>query len=367
MKIGILTYFFASNYGAALQAWALAQLLREAGAQAELINYRCPALARPYALDQIAAKGAGGYLLGVAGHLARLPRRGKFSSFVETMPLSPSVTRRELPQLGREYDAFLTGSDQVWNCQVNGGDPTYLLDFVPPGVARLSFSASFGFSHLPPGQEEFYRRHLQKFENLSVREESGAKIIGQLLGRRAQVTLDPTLLLPGEAWEALAAGEPADRAPYILVYQLGFSSAMLDFARQLREKTGYPIQVVSLPLGRPLRARWRMDAGPAQWLRLIRDAEFVVTDSFHGTVFSILFHKRFFTETGGSIQKTSGRIGHLLSTLGLEGRILSPGQLDSFSREIDYSGVERRLEREREASLRYLKKIAGLTQGGESS
>lgn len=187
--------------------------------------------------------------------------------------------------LRADYDKFVVGSDQVWNPRYRFGSPTDFLRFARP-EQRIAYAASFGMSELPAGYVDHYRAMLADFERISVREHTGAELINNLLGRRVDVTLDPTMLVPIEEWHRLADNAPRQPAtPFLGTYLLWTSDratyrGISELARSMKVRSR---QLMAPGLHGP------DFYGVENFLRTIRDAEVVVTDSFHSTLFAILF------------------------------------------------------------------------------
>lgn len=188
-------------------------------------------------------------------------------------------------RLREDYDVFVAGSDQIWNPGFRSGSPTDFLRFARPGQ-RIAYAASFGVAALPEEYARHYREMLDGFEQVSVREHSGADIIADLVGRDVDVTLDPTMLLPVEEWHRLADRAPRQpNTPYLATYLLWKSDrethrGVATLARSLRLRTRRLMSPGS---------RHPDFYGVENFLRTIRDAEAVVTDSFHSTLFALLF------------------------------------------------------------------------------
>ncbi|MFL0579872.1 polysaccharide pyruvyl transferase family protein [Dietzia sp. 179-F 9C3 NHS] len=188
-------------------------------------------------------------------------------------------------ELVDDYDAFVTGSDQVWNPTYRFGCPTDFLDFAPPG-RRVAYAASFGVSELPARYVPHYREMLSGLDHVSVREHSGAALVRDLVGREVPVVLDPTMLVPVAHWSRLADRAPRPSpSPFLATYLLWTGDRATQCA------------VHSLARSRRLRARQLLAPGlhrpgyygAENFLRTLRDAEVVVTDSFHSTLFALLF------------------------------------------------------------------------------
>lgn len=260
------------------------------------------------------------------------------------------------------YSAVMVGSDQVWG-PFSLYAKFYNLLFVDDSVPKFSYASSFGVSTIFPCQREAVANYLRRIDKIGVREQRGREIVKELTGKEAKVVLDPTLLLTREEW-ASHIDESRCRIgePYILCYVLGERKDIREEIRELGRRSG--LKIVNLPhidnyhsMDDHLGDIDLYDVGPFDFIRLVRDAAYVVTDSFHGSVFSILFHKKFITfyrqdpKTKGS---THSRIDSLFGIFNIKDRIHSGDIYAQVQRDIDYDYVERKLEEMRGDSLKFL-------------
>jgi polysaccharide pyruvyl transferase WcaK-like protein len=252
-----------------------------------------------------------------------------------------------------QLDAVVVGSDQVWRSsyQSDGDWKSYLLDV--PSVRRFSYAASLGVDELPGGnRQEAARRLLRNFDALSVREVAAKGLLEDELGLEAvEVTLDPTLLVDDDFYESLYDAAPNPQsAPYVFSYILDEGSQSLGFDQRVVDSLGAEHTVHHLGL---YEAGEKATVG--LWLRLFRDASFVVTDSYHGTLMAIRHHKRFIAI--GNRSRGLSRFESLLSLLGLSDRLLvddGPAVEDLANKPIDYVAVASRLDDLRRRSNRFL-------------
>lgn len=259
-------------------------------------------------------------------------------------------SKAELGASSSEYSAFIVGSDQLW-LPSNISADYYTLNFVPDGVGvrKVAYATSFGISQLPAKQAKMAKDFLPRLDSIMVREESGRKLVKQLINKDVPVVADPTLLFTAEEWASvLPQGRRIDE-PYILCYFLGNNPPHRAWAKRLAAKTGCKIvQLANLDeyiksdegfADYPL-----YDVDPLDFVALIRDAKYVLTDSFHCTVFSTLHRKTFFTfrrYTSDGTVSTNGRLYSLLDGFGLSDRMLTAKENieECLSREIDYDSV----------------------------
>ena len=276
-----------------------------------------------------------------------------------------NANREDLTKFASTCDAVVVGSDMLWH-PINIEHDFFTLTFVPDNVKKISYATSFGTTHIPKYQVENYKIFLNRFSSISVREKSGVDVIEKLEIRQdVSVVLDPTLLFTGDEWMLLQDTQPIINEKYIFCYFLGVNQEHRDFANHLKKLAGYKIVALQhldefvetdLNFGdiRPY------NVGPKEFLNLIRNAEYICTDSFHGTCFSILNHKKFFTLNRFSnthSQSTNTRMDSLLSSLRLEDRRIEPQAVNYetiLEAKIDYEAVDITLKKMRRESYDYL-------------
>lgn len=348
MKIGILTLHEADSYGAVLQAYALQRTLKKLGADNEFLSFAFPD--GQAAQAEIDTSDLSSPLIRRI-RLMGEQRSAFFTSFRrEHLVCAPVCPQAEAEKLNSIYDCFITGSDQVWNMRIPGVDGRYFLPFAAP-EKRYSYAASFGSDELPERVRGWCGGQLSGFRGLSVREESGRRLVRELTGRDAAVCLDPTLLLdPGE-WDVLAgtAEEPA----YVLLFLLQNNTQLVQTAREYAYRNGLDLRVVTSSFFPQFGFEPWSGVGVEQWLSLIRDAECVFTNSFHGAVFSALFARPLRVERlTGQLADRNGRMEELLRKLGLE------TAFDTLCPPLSHGLFAERIANEREVSINYLKGIA---------
>ncbi|MEI5582272.1 MULTISPECIES: polysaccharide pyruvyl transferase family protein [unclassified Agromyces] len=361
MRIALITLHRETNFGSVLQAYALKRVLQSYG-HVELLDYTRPTHAglRGF-LRQVrsergrwwSAKMVNAAIRAVEFAVAE--RRGFGEFFDMLCGISPQrfvgvdALRRDPPKA----DVYVTGSDQVWNPEYNQGiERAFYLDFGPASIGRISFGASFGVEVLPPDQVEPTRQLLRNYAALGIREPSGVAL-AEALGLSASRVLDPTLLLGLAEWSELTDG--AWEEAYVLIYsveeergdQLGAA------ARSLADELGCAVWQVTANSGRYHRAdqvdRLFSYSSPRQFLALFRNATYVVTSSFHGTVFSVVFERPFVSIAP---PRYGERAKSLLELLGIENRYIEGSELPV--KEVDWLAVRVVLEREQARSVSFL-------------
>ena len=361
MKTGLVTFYHIHHYGALLQAAALSRAVETLGGECEIIDYYVnqdnALFKKPTGL------GSAAHDVHTALHYKALAKRyDRFETFAkENFHLSRHFeTREELAAAELPYDAILAGSDQIWNPLIfpdKRFDPVFFGAFSPQ--RKIAYAPSFGTPKIPEGMEEELKGYLDGFSHLSVREVQGQKIVSEIAGKDVPVVLDPTLLLTREQWGAMAHPS-ADRAPgsYILCYCINKPGALTPYIDALAERTGLPVvQLCGIRQKVHPKAECVLDAGPAEFLGLFKNAAFVCTNSFHGTVFSVQFQRPFFTAVAPSelAAPERSRTFSILNRLGLTDRIIGKGDTATPETEIDWAAVEDKLVAARQSSLDYLR------------
>lgn len=380
-KVGLVTCYFKSNYGSLLQAYATQKFLDSLKIENETIdvdkNIDFKKGKRKYYMSQIfnftfIKSKLGMIKLKLDKKINKelgkniSIREKKFKEFRNQFRLTKELnTYAELKQYCKKFDNVLVGSDQLW-LPVNVVSDYYTLNWVPDEINKISFSTSFGISSIPEKYEELYKKFLNRINYLSTREESGKKIIKDLTGRDAKVVCDPTLLFNKEEWMDIQEKEAIIKEKYILCYFLGNSIEYRKFAERLKEKTGCKIISINhcdeyVKYSDMFADETPYDIGPAEFLNLIRNAEYVCTDSFHGTVFSLINNVKFFVfrrYNKKSKVSTNSRLDSLLETVNLKERLLEGNEdIDkAIEMNIDFSNVNKKLEEFRSDSKEFLEK-----------
>ena len=365
MKIGIITFHRAVNYGAVLQAYALQHALEGLGAQAEILDYRNRYIESCY--DPYSLKGNKLKALAKIALLGGVRRKKNeaFRSFNKKyLRLSESVYKDSEQLAGAEkfYDAFITGSDQVWNTGCADFDPAYFLTFVKDKKKKNSYAASFGLTEIPKEYEAEYKKRLAGYRQISVREAQGRALVKELTGRDVPVVLDPTLLLTEKDWAAAAHDIP--HKGYILLYSVLESDGMFAYARRLSKETGLPVLYLNDKSFENRDLQYVRGASPEEFLGYFKNADYVITNSFHGTVFSVIFKRRFLSDTDVIKEGKPGkneRSQQLLEALSLTQRILTDKA--NINAPTNWEAVERELDGLRWKSFEYLNTIVDEEDG----
>lgn len=385
-KIGFVSATL-NNYGSLLQTYALQSKVEELGLTPEIIYYKepiyliIPRLRNLELLKVTLKKMILRYVLGLKhkGLKNNLTKRAKAFNHFKQVNLVHSVTcknRKQLVEQAKNYPIVLLGSDQLWH-PMNLEKDFFTLTFVPDGVTKAAYAASFGVSEIPPKMETAYRDYLERFDFISCREKSGAKIVGDLTGKTVPVVCDPSLLMTAEEWIPMLSDKVKPEGKYIFCYFLGNNPLQRDYVKALKSKL--KCQIVALPhiveyveSDEGYADVLPYNVGPAEFLYLIKNAEFVCTDSFHASVFSLQFHKQFLVFDrfeNGKGNSTTSRIETLLEVVKYPNRLIKNTE-KAFSlideiKNIDYTQVDDLLREFRKESMNYLETIFDTSKSHE--
>lgn len=386
-KVGIVSCYYMKNYGSMLQAYATQKILDDFGIENETICIKGLALiikfrkikyfiTKIFDLDTIKNKWiiVKHYIFlkcNINGFKNNIQKRNDaFDKFLYLFHISEKFQSfKELEKASNKYDAIIVGSDQLWlpsNIEAN----YYTLNWVPEEINKIAYATSFGVSSLDTRHQKLAKTFLSRISHLSVREQSGQKLIKEIAGIEAQIVCDPTLLFTAEEWMSIQNNDSLIQGQYIFCYFIGNNPEQRDFVKELKNATGYKIvalqhidEYINSDEGFADLAPY--DVTPGEFINLIRNAQYVCTDSFHGSVFSILNKKIFFTfRRFRSDRKvsTNSRLESLFNLLDLNERLFSEDiNIEECLRmEIDYDIVHEKLAVLREESKNFLYKALGL-------
>ncbi|MFB3170038.1 polysaccharide pyruvyl transferase family protein [Neobacillus sp. 179-C4.2 HS] len=367
-KIGILTINDYENFGNRLQNYAVQEVLKTLGFEVETVVNNSKYTKRntdtfeklgklkklkKMSFNDIYTK-INDKILNKVYKENKLKRFEVFKNFTSSYikETDYSISFNNIPQdLNQKFDFFVTGSDQVWNPNI---DHRSAIDFITfaPRYKRIAFSPSFAVSKIPDKRVDQYKEWISGMASLSVREKAGAKIIKDLTGRDAVVLVDPTLMLTKEKWMTIskkATNKPTKK--YLLTYFLGPISKENENKINTIAKDN-DLEIINLA---QIKESESYKAGPSEFIDFINSASLVCTDSFHGSVFSILLETSFLVfERGGNLPNMNSRIDTLLSTFKLESRLSKNVTNNNQVFEMDYAHVYPILEEERNKAKEYL-------------
>ena len=300
MKIGILTMHRVVNYGSALQAYALQQTLYKIGCDNELIDYVFPESPKRHICRIIEGKIRRFIYLIRVGKLFTESKEAKFRKFRKKyLKLSSrKYNQKKLVQSCPIYDIYMTGSDQVWNPRWIKDDTSFFLSFAPPHAIKLSYASSFAVNHIDKLYSGLYAKMLCQYQHITVREESGTKIVKDLTGMRAECVCDPTLLLTKEEYEPLVqASNVTFKGPFILVYILSYMFNPFPEVNKIVANVSNELDLPVVYLDGNKYVIYKKtcktvsEVGPCEFLWLFNNADFIITTSYHGCAFASIFRK----------------------------------------------------------------------------
>lgn len=374
--VGVCIKYYHENYGGVVQCFAFTEFLKNNGVEFQLIKYNKKNGLKgiiknlPRIFNRILLKDKYEQFKKIIGlkrnkdyranYLIRMNTIHNFQKHYFTNILEVN-SYQELSKIAVKFDSFISGSDQLWS---PAGLPTnfFNLMFVPDQIKKVSYASSFGVSNIPWYQKTRTKKFLLRFDNISVREEQGAKIINELIHKKVDIVVDPVFLLTKNEWELILGDKLIMSNSYIFAYFLGDNEIhrqeVIDFAKRKK------IKIVTMPhLDQYIKKDEHFgdvqlyDVDPFDFLRLIRNANYICTDSFHGTAFSILFNKQFIVfdrYKKNSTTSKNSRIESICNMLDLTWRRFNGNNINILDEKIDYQDVNEKLDKLTSKSKKYL-------------
>lgn len=356
--IAIMTSYYINNYGSVLQAFATKEFFSSLGLDVIFINYiRENVRHRTVVNERWNSNFVKKIIYKVYKYVDYKSKNKVFKGFVENhLKLSEAYESKEdLCDELVDADIYCVGSDQMWNSEYNGGviDENFLR-FVPIGKKKISLSTSMGMSSFSESEMKQMKALLEDFSFISVREKEAVEILDSMGIKDVYQLLDPTLLISGNKWRELCEVKENDKR-YVLIYQLNDNQDMQNFAKRLAERNDLEVRQITYYMSQ----HWDgiksiYNPKVEDFVSLIANAEYIVTDSFHGTAFSINLNKEFFSFSPG---KYVGRISSILSLTGLENRFVEKWDQYAMPQKIDYELTEDILDKCRREARRLLKEV----------
>jgi len=374
MKIGIITFHSKVNYGAIFQTYALQTVLTRMGHDVEIIDYWPQYRLNPSGLFSKPAIKVKitprfiigrpfGFCLDLLNLRVNIKRKKYFEEyFSKYLHISKNTfsTYDDLVKCRNKYDFFIAGSDQIWNPKRTGGksDPAYFLAFVGDPKCCAAYAVSMGTDRIDTSHMMQFRELVKNIGTISVRESSAISFVQHESGKNVVSVLDPTLLLKREEWAITAQFPKRIPAKYLLVFTVGYNSSIFGFVQKISHILNLPIVYVGGGMRSIPHASY---VHPCELQWYFAHAEFVVTDSFHGTVFSVLNQKPFYTILASPART---RIVDFLTPLGLIDRLFNSGDdITNINANIDYKFAMKKLDELRSDSIAYLNSV--LIKGGK--
>ncbi|GAB4318049.1 MAG: hypothetical protein Kow0019_19440 [Methanobacteriaceae archaeon] len=368
MKIAIITLNSAHNFGASLQAYALQKTLENLNFEVDIINYRYKRIDNiynPYRRTKRGPLDVKFYLSRLKLHLLDRYKIRKYNNYEKFMAeyfnlTAPYKTINQLVDVEWDYDFYICGSDQIWNSHITRGlQPAYFLDFLPKNSKKIAYAASLGTDTIHEHDIPIFKKYLHHIDCISVRERSSIKAIKECTDKPIHVTADPTLLLKKEDYDKLKIDPKFKDKDYIFVYLIDRNEELYKIAEKISQQENLPV-VFSSPYLPPEKVFKKQmgsvwDMGPREFLGVIANAKYVVTNSFHGNIFSILYQKPFISAPHFI---TSARVLEFLSAVNLKQVLFTDSKKFTSINDIefDYEDVQKRVKDLKEKSINYLKK-----------
>lgn len=365
-SIGIITYHAAHNYGSVLQAFATEKIVSKFAEKVEIINYRMPTQKDFYSLYRTSngIKSFVADILKFPMHNKRKKRSEAFERFIcDHLILSKECTLpSDVYSMWDKYGVIISGSDQIWNIhskELKMAPRDYIYPYLLRGYHGKRISYASSIANMTSEEIDDILTDLKNFQHISMRETTSAKLIEKKLSRCVQSVLDPTLLLSGDDWRC-EYNLPDPKEEYILFYSLGNNkvlSSSIAVLKELSKRLCCPVKVImpfAITYANQDTIEFHPEYGPLDFLNAINNAKLIVTDSYHGTVFSINFEKAFYSiclAGGSEYRKTD-----LLKRLGMEDRAISNIQELKHMNisSPNYCVVNKRIERLRKESISYI-------------
>ncbi len=368
MKIGIISIHSAHNYGSVLQAYALQEEIKKFNEDVKIINYRPNYFDTQYKMFSIKVykryKGIINKILHLGWRILKIRSRyikyRKFENYIKNRyNLTKKYrTYKELEKANFDFDIIFCGSDQIWNTDITEGfDKSFYLGFADKKTIKASYAASVGREKIDLKYEEEYKKYIGRLDFIALREEESKNIIQEYTEKPITITIDPTLLIEKEKWNEIASKSKMDiKDKYILVYILEENEEFVKIVNAISEFLG--IRVISP--SKKIRFNNETiypEVGPEDFVKLFKNAEFVITNSFHGTVFSLIYEKK---NCIIPHKKTGARMCNLMKKAGLEDRIIANYNdlnLKKINKDIEYDRVKENLDAERKIAEDYIRNV----------
>lgn len=368
MKVGILTFHAAHNFGSMLQAYALQKTVEKTGNICEIINMRPKEQKKLYDWKIEKESNLIKYLI---KKIIFRKKKWQYEKFEEFLKKYLNITeeyndRKQFENSKKEYDIYVSGSDQIWNTKTTDFDIAYFLGFKKEGK-RIAYSVSAGSGKNIEIKK--YEEYIRNYSFISVRERSLAKQLKDEFNINVELTLDPTLLLKKEEWDCLVNLKFESELPehYIFFYSLGYGEEEEKILQYLKKKYNLPVVLPHRIYSAEGMKGYKVidECGPEEFITLVKNSDMVFTTSFHGCIFSIIYHKKLIVYLPNEGHIDERKISMLeiagMERCGIE-NLLDLKKYEKRNEEIDYDEVEKRLDKERQKSFQYLEKSLGVIQ-----
>ena len=356
------------NYGSALQAYALQQKLLLMGYENELIDYEYPPAKKKKITISAIIQTIIIFLRNAVAGFPTARKKKRFEEFYQSNFIlsAASYNEQNIKDNPPMYDAYITGSDQVWNPRFAGTDPNFFLGFASSDKPKFSYASSFATTKIDSELVPLYSKLLSEYDEISVRESTGISIVKELTGKDATVCCDPTLLLTADEWRGLSDQSVFKlKEKYILVYILNYMIG--NVSNEVQKQIDYVQQTLGFKVVylvgrkedafRPNSILYKA-GGPAEFIWLFRNAEFVITTSFHGVAFSLI-HDRPLLGMVDKSNKDDSRLQSLLVAVGAEQSCIDYRDIINFDKNhlLSLKCKTCKLDEMRQQSVKYMERI----------
>lgn len=323
MKIGIINHWMVNNYGAVLLAYALEKKLLSMGYNAETISWLPDEVRYPWAFSYLKKVGMRHYFLRLGYFMVFiLPRQRKMRSFRRLFANSQKEYRdKTIADVKDIYDIFVIGGDQLWNYKKEYFCIYNFLPFIEEKYRKVAYAASLSQDFMREGFAEEFRSLVEGFGYVTTREERGREIIENFCDIKAPRVTDSAFLLDAKEWRDLSR-RPKDTG-YVFVYQVQSDVELIEFAQSLAKEKNLKIIFCPFPLKKQIRCIRKPYPSVEEWLGFMECADYVVTDAFHGIVFSLIFNREFYCEISEYGKDTGSRITNILEIYDLRERLIN--------------------------------------------
>lgn len=369
-KTATITFHAAHNYGSLLQAYALQKVLLDLGCENDIINLRTTEQKEmypdPFDLRQIkSVRRFLSWIAKVPFWVALHKKHQLFEAFlIEELRLTKEYFSLDaISKAGLNYDCYISGSDQLWNTSCTDFDWSYYLPFVDDGKA-ISYAASMGASAenmIDPDNYSQIKKCLKKYAAVGVREKGTAEIVEKISGIKPDILVDPTLLVSAKKWREKIGEKPLVDGPYLFMYVPGYAKSVYQTAKKFGKLLNLKVVVSTVSRQWMLYPSFKTiaDVGAWEFLNMLDHASFVLSGSFHATVFSVLFNKPFYAVHG----MKDNRVSSLLHGVKLTDRDIGVDHIKEKAEkafDIDFSTVDLYLSTEKKRSIVFLTEAIGI-------
>lgn len=366
-KVGVITMHRVLNYGSFLQSYATQKVINKLGYDCELIDYVFPNKWH-YQNGLIKHRTFKSFINDFMPNIGLTNTQKKKKDFNRVINKYYKLSKnkykhpQELIDNPPIYDIYVTGSDQTWNIKHTKGDNSFLLAFAPDKAKKISFSASFARSNMDDNYKKIFQYYLEKYNAISIRDRKGNSIINELLGKEAEITLDPTLLLNKNEWSEFGANQENifKNQDYILFYLITHSFEprpyIYELLKQLQIKTGLKVfSFTHIPEAIGINYLFCGNVSVEKYIQLFESASYVVTSSFHGTAFSVNFGIPLYSVIK-ELYFDDDRQSSFLNSVGLDNCIVPLGkEFDEINPNYNKEEISNNIEQLRNKSIDYLK------------